>query len=264
MVELIQSSLLSQYPRVIHGFSRVVPDRKGLGNMSLNTGREAEVLESRRRFCRALGADPRALTMADQIHSAQVLAVSAADRGKGAETLTSPLGKADALCTGESGLPLSVLVADCAAVFLYDPCRQVIGLAHSGWRGTLQGIVPRMVSLMQDRYGSQTDDLCAWVSPCIGPDAFEVGSEVVEQFKAVNPRWASSDDWRRPVPGDDSKWLLDLKGMIYGQLTGSGILEDRIEISRDCTYRSGRYFSYRRDGRGVGHMMALLALKDAS
>ncbi len=264
MVELIQSSLLSEFPRVIHGFSRIVPEREGSGNMSLNTGKEAEVLESRRRFCRALGADPRALVMADQVHSARVLAVSAADRSKGAETLTSPLGKADALCTSESGLPLTVLVADCAAVFLYDTRRQAIGLAHSGWRGTLQGIVPEMASVMQAQYGTQPADLCAWVSPCIGPDAFEVGPEVIAQFKAAHPQWGRSDDWRRPFPGDNAKWLLDLKRLIHGQLIGAGVPEDRIDISRDCTYRSGRYFSYRRDGRGVGHMMALLALKDAS
>lgn len=120
-----------------------------------------------------------------------------------------------------------------------------------------------MISVMQAHYGSQPADFCAWVSPCIGPDAFEVGPEVIEQFEAAHPQWNHSDDWRRPSAADQSKWLLDLKKIIYGQLTGAGVPEDRIDVSRDCTYRSGRYFSYRRDGRGVGHMMALLALKDA-
>jgi len=259
---ILQSALLSKHPRLAHGFSRIDEESPGRGNMSLSTGQFSEVLKSRELFCEKLGVEFQAMVMADQVHSARVLRVTRADRGKGATTFNSPLGQADGLCTNDSNLPLTVIVADCAAVFLFDSTNQAIGLAHSGWRGTAGGIGPHLVKVMGEHFGTRPKDLIAWISPCIGPDAFEVGHEVVEVFRHQQPDLSEEEDWFRLAPGQSSKWLLDLKRIIVRQLLGTGIPESRMDWSQDCTYQVPKYFSYRRDRKGTGHSMALIAMKE--
>jgi len=259
---MIQSLLLKGFPELIHGFSTSHGSRAGEGNMSLNNGDREEVLQNRRRFCEGLEIRVEDLTMVDQVHGARVLAVTRTDRGKGAQTLLSPLGEADALCTDETGVPLTVLVADCPAVFCYDPERRAIGLAHSGWRSTEQGIVPRLISMLVERYACRPECLRVWMSPAIGACCFEVGPEVVESFGNRWPELAGRQDWHRPAgPGTDKR-LLDLKSLILLQLRGQGVPAAQIDLSPDCTCCKQDYFSYRRDGQGGGHMMALLAMKD--
>ena len=257
---MIQSSLLGRFPELAHGLSVADGRHPGGGNMSLNSGPREEVLRHRLRFCEQLGVRAKDLIMADQVHGDTVLPVTPADRGKGAETLLSPLGEADALCTAEPGLPLTVLVADCPAVFCYDPERRAIGLAHSGWRSTAQGIVPRLVTTLSEQLGACPERLRVWISPSIGFCCFEVGPEVLEAFRRSRPelRWRE-DGFRRT--GQD-RYRLDLKGLLLAQLLAQGVPKEQIEVSPECTCCEPKYFSYRRTGKGTGHMMGLLAMRD--
>ena len=257
---ILQSELLNKFPELIHGFSMVDENEEGRANMSLKKGAADQVLASRARFCKALGLDPDSIVMADQVHSADVLLIDSTDRGKGANTLFSPLGKADALCTQERNLPLTVIVADCAAVYCYDPVHSTIGLAHSGWRGTAKQIVPRMISKMRKHFHSLPEDLYVWISPCIGPESFEVGSEVLEIFQKEFSKLNLDRQWYQSSPDNPSRWLLDLKSLLLDQLLGEGVFQDHIEVSPECTFTSEKFFSYRREGQKAGHMMAFLAL----
>ena len=242
---LLQSSLLLQFPQLAHGFSRIDPRFEGNGNMSLSTGEKDAVLQSRQRFCDRLSVSPDAIVMADQVHGDKVLVVDESDRGKGATQLLSPLGKADGLCSQTPGLPLTVIVADCAALFLYDPQQRAIGLAHSGWRGTARNMAHSLIRTMKENYSTDPSSLFAWVSPCIGPDSFEVGLDVLDDFRQRQPGLKKRNDWYRPNPENDGKWLLDLKGLLRDQLLDLGLPEDKIDISPDCTFSRREYFSYR-------------------
>ncbi len=244
-----------------HGLSTSDGARAGGGNMSLNSGPHEEVLGNRRRFCQRLGVQAEALLMADQVHGDRVLQVGRADRGKGAETLLSPLGRADALCTGEPGLPLTVLVADCPAVFCYDPERRVIGLAHSGWRSTAQGIVPRLIATLGERLGARPERLRVWIAPSIGMCCFEVGPEVIEAFRRMGPELPLPEGWFRRAERKKDRWMLDLKALLLAQLTAQGVPKEQVEMSPECTCCQEEYFSYRRTGKGGGHMMGLLAIR---
>lgn len=259
---MIQSSLLGQFPELAHGLSTADASRAGEGNMSLNSGPREAVLCNRSRFCDQLGVRAEDLLMADQVHGDRVLQVTRADRGKGAESLLSPLGEADALCTDEPGVPLTVLVADCPAVFCYDPERRAIGLAHSGWRSTAQGIAPRLIATLRERFGVRPQGLRAWISPAIGFCCFEVGPEVIEAFRRGGPELRPPEGWFRRAEPKKDRWMLDLKTLILGQLTGKGIPAAQIDLSPDCTCCQEEYFSYRRTGKGTGHMMGLLSMRD--
>ncbi len=255
---MIQSQIFNLFPELIHGFSLAARNGRspGTGNMSLNKGPREEVLDNRKQFCLQLGIRPQSIVMADQVHSDRVFVVGRADEGKGALTLSSPLGEGDALCTREVDLPLSVLVADCAAVYLYDPCTKVIGLAHSGWRGTAMNISRNLIQTMNQEFGTQPADLYAWVSPCIGGNAFEVGPEVVEEFEVKLPESIRQPGWK--TQSDKNTFLLNLRFLIQRQLEQAGLPLEQLEISPACTFQDDQYYSYRREGRPVGHMMGLL------
>lgn len=259
---MIQSPLLSRFPELVHGFSTKENGLPGDGNMSMSKGERNEVIGNRSRFCAGLGLSLESIVMADQIHSARVFPVTLKDRGKGAQTLSSPLGEGDALCTQSIGITLTVLVADCAAVFCYDAHCRALGLAHSGWRGTALSIVPQLIQTMNREYGTKTSNLHVWVSPAIGVCCFEVGSEVLDLFRQEQPHLANRGDWYRPIMEQPGKYHLDIKALIREQALTTGVPPQQIELAQDCTYCSNRYHSYRRIGRKTGHMMALLALRE--
>ena len=109
-----------------------------------------------------------------QIHSDRVLIVEESSLGK------EP-GEADGLLTDLRGVALEIHTADCQSVFLYDPVRGVIGNVHSGWKGTVQKIVPKAVEKMILHYGCSPADIEAYFNPSILSCCFEIEDDVVEQ-----------------------------------------------------------------------------------
>ena len=142
---------------------------------SLNLGRATadepeRVDENRRRLCAEVGAEPDALAMNYQHHSADVLRAQAGDRGARAGTAS---GRTSAAC------PMLALAADCLPIALAraNGSEPALALLHAGWRGLLEGIVPA------GRVGSRRPTVSAAVGPAIGPCCYEVGEEVADRFR---------------------------------------------------------------------------------
>lgn len=152
--------------------------------------------------------------------------------------------EADALITREPNQALAILTADCLPIVLAGS--GVIGVAHGGWRGVLDGIIAETYQRMQ------TTTCCAWLGPCIGREAFEVGPEVREAFLEKGHEMASC--FQPSVRRDH--WLCDLRGLARQQLHRLGI--DSVTASTECTVNQpGHYFSYRREGV-TGRMATLV------
>ena len=141
------------------------------------------------------------------------------------------------------------MVADCLPVLLCDAQGQWVAAAHAGWRGLLgaqgRGVLEAAV---QTRFPSAQgpDQVMAWLGPCIGPHAFEVGDEVRQAFVAATPEAASC--FQAHVPG---KWMANLPALAGQRLRALGV--SRIygnDGSQDwCTVtQPSRFFSHRRDG----------------
>lgn len=147
---------------------------------------------------------------------------------------TPPYVEADAMLTDAPGLLLMVRVADCAAIWLYDPEKRAIGLVHAGWRGLVKGIVCNAIAAMNKEFGSRPKSLIAAVGPSLGPCC----SEFSRPQEEIPREFHSYVRGRRNV---------DLWGLIEGELAGSGILEDNVEFMKECT-RCGkeRFYSHRR------------------
>ena len=235
-LEIVASDLLNP---VKHGFFT----RKGGASSGifhgLNCGvgssdqREA-VLLNRTRVATAMEAAPEALIGIHQVHSATVHVVDSAPADPAA-----PRPKADALVTATPGLVLSVLTADCQPVLFADPTAGVIGAAHAGWRGALDGVLDATLDAME-ALGANRANTAAVIGPTISQRAYEVGEEFFDDFMKQDPGNA-----RFFANGVSGKYLFDLPGLGLQKLQQAGI--GRAEWTRHCTYSDPeRFFSYRR------------------
>ena len=265
-MQIERSEFLSQLNWLTHGFFSPGSENHPCGesphpdNFSFVCGPKEQVLDARMRACSELGIDTRELIFVNQQHGSVICCATQNQRGAGATPDRERLGPADALYTDESRVPLAILVADCLPLFLVDRRRRRVGLVHSGWRGTYEGIAHRFL----DRWiqeGSQIGDLVAWLGPCIAACCFEVGSEVLECFQTRYPHWAHFLQFNPDIHEGPGAGYIDLRGMVQEQLRQAGLTSRQIDVSDTCTMCGRGYFSYRRDGSGKGHNMAVMALR---
>jgi hypothetical protein len=162
--------------------------------------------------------------------------------------------KADAMVTGDHSRILAVRVADCVPVLLATDDGSRVAAIHAGWRGVIAGIVPAAVSRLRLSASSSATLVCA-IGPSISLDAFEVGPEVIAQFRQQFGPGA-------PVKArdDDGKSHVDLRAAIALQLRSAGLCAENIDISDRCTFRDAdEFFSHRRDRGVTGRMAALIS-----
>jgi YfiH family protein len=227
-------------------------------NLGFHVGDDPDaVLENRAIVSQILGFEPEAFTLAGQIHGSAVAVVRSHDRGKGAVIEDDALRGTDAMITNESDVPLAVLIADCAALSFYDPGKNVIGIAHAGWKGTLGRIAERTVEAMTAAYGSHPADILAGVSPSVGVCHYEVGVDVADAYRRVFGDEAAGFVSEDP-PGSHR---LDLSEANTRQLLKAGVSADRIETSGFCTVCTPElFYSYRRDGVRTGRFAGIIVL----
>ena len=225
---------------------------------SLNVGATvgddlAHVQENRRRTFQAFDRSLDTLFDVWQVHSADVVC---SDTPRPPEQAHA---RADAILTDRPGVTLFMRFADCVPIFLYDPRRQVVGLVHSGWQGTVRGTTSAAVEAMQQRYGSRAADLLAGIGPSIGAHHYEVGPEVAEQMNAAFGGDAAT--LLRPSAGSngDARYLLDLWSANRVLLERAGVRQ--IEIAGVCTACSLEdWYSHRAEKGRTGRFGALIAI----
>ena len=185
---------------------------------------------NRARVADAMGVAPNHLLGMHQIHSATAVPVT--------ETYAEK-PRADALVTATPGLALSVLSADCQPVLFADAEAGVIGAAHAGWRGALEGVLHATVDAMET-LGAKRENIAAVIGPSISQRAYEVGPEFMDSFIAEDPDYA-----RYFINGEGDRMLFDLPGFGLNRLRAAGV--GHAEWTRHCTFSdSERFYSYRR------------------
>ncbi len=156
--------------------------------------------------------------------------------------------EADAAVTTLAGVPITVMTADCLPAFFTDRAGTRVAVAHAGWRGLCDGVLEATVAEFP-----QPADVMAWLGPAIGPQAFEVGGEVRDEFIARDP---AADQAFRPVSGKPGFWLGDLYLLARQRLQRVGV--SAVYGGGRCTYsESGLFYSYRREGR-TGRMASMI------
>lgn len=220
---------------VVHGFFT----RKGGASSGIfqglncgqgSTDQTEAVAINRERVAQKLNLPREALLGVHQIHSSDVI------------TVTAPWDKApraDAMVTREPGIALSVLTADCQPVLFADKTAGVIGAAHAGWRGALSGILQNTVTAMTE-LGARADRIVAVIGPTISQRAYEVGPEFMDAFIAEDPAYD-----RFFAGGHGDRLHFDLPSFGLQKLREAGISAPF--WTGHCTYSDPEhFFSYRR------------------
>lgn len=235
------------------------------------------VEENFRRAAGLLGCRCGDMVASDQTHTANVRRVTGEDRGHGI-TREKTFFDTDGLITEEQGIVLATFYADCVPLFFVDPHHPAVGLSHSGWRGTVQGIGEATVRKMQECFGSKPEDIIAAIGPSICADCYEVGQDVAEHFlgefweKYHNDRVCRLTTEPAKISGallcsvsdtdtEGGRYLLNLWAANRCVLEKAGVLPEHIEVTSLCTCcNSGELFSHRASHGQRGNLGAFLGL----
>lgn len=236
-------------PELVHGVFTRAGGVSGPNGSDLNLAfNEADPVENvrlnLRRAEKALGLPPVAFV--SQTHSDRITVVRPEDNYRPQDPEDLRLDY-DALIAPEAGGALLVKVADCQGVILYDPVSRVLGLVHSGWRGSVQNIISRTVEAMTD-FGVRPADILAAVSPSLGPCCAE--------FKNYREELPASFQEFMVKPNHFDFWAISRR-----QLTESGLEPKNVATAGICTKCSPEFFSYRRGDRW-GRFGVMAGVKD--
>lgn len=227
---------------VVHGFTTRLGGVSEGRHASLNLGERwgdapEAVVENLRRVAHSGGFAAETLRRARQVHGREVLRATQLVAGQEGDAVWA---------RADEGVVVGVLTADCVPVLLADRGGRVFAAVHSGWRGTVLDIVGATVATLAAEVDVR--DLVAAIGPCIEVGAFEVGEEVAQAF--------SSEFVRRDL---GPRPHVDLVGTVRSQLVRAGVPAESVERVGGCTHaHPERYFSYRRDGAGIGQMLAFI------
>ena len=220
----------------------------GAFNLVDHVGEEpADVKANRARLTEQLQARPVFLR---QVHGSQAIELDAG---------TPDGASADAALTDAPGLACTVLVADCLPILLTDTAGRRVAAVHAGWRGLAGGVLercleqfeaPALDGCAQDAPQIRADEVMVWLGPCIGPQAFEVGDEVLAAFTAVDAQAGMCF-----VPLGAGKHCADLPALARQRLERLGVARvyGNDSSAAWCTVGNPqRYFSFRRDQQRLG------------
>lgn len=165
------------------------------------------------------------------------------------------IARADGLMTNKPDIPLVMRYADCVPLLFHDPTKQVIGIAHAGWRGTVNGMGSQMIRAMQQAYGSQPDEIRVVIGPSISQECFQVGEEVIE---ALAEQFGDVDGLVERDPSDGTAYV-DLWEANRIDVAQSGV--KHIEVSGICTHKNKQdFYSHRAEKGKTGRFGAVISL----
>ena len=200
----------------------------------------SDAIPESRRIIQALV--PSSPVWLDQVHGATVVDVDRLPRDAG-----DRWPRADAAVTRATDVVLAIRVADCLPALFTAADGSVVGAAHAGWRGLATGVLENTVAAMH----CNAAGVLAWLGPCIGAAAYEVGDDVRDAFVARDGDAVSA--FARGRPG---KWHADLEMLARRRLAHAGVVA--VTSARMCTASDpARFFSFRRD-RATGRMAAFI------
>ncbi len=217
-------------------------------NMSTSTGDSLDnARANRRRAFGALGLSYESMADVWQVHGTDTVRVNGPNHGG------EPI-KADGLITDQPGVALFLRFADCVPILYFDPVHHALGIAHAGWRGTVNGAAASPVKAMAEAYGARPADLIVGIGPSIGPDHYEVGAEVTAAAHRAFP--------------DPEGLLIEREGRTYFDLWAANARAlreagvEQIEVAGICTAcHTEHFFSHRAEAGKTGRFGAVIALK---
>lgn len=247
-IEYIQFKRLLEYPEIVHGYTLRSDNKLNFPPIHKD---EKTLKQSCKKICDCLGLDSSNVLKPHQTHTDNVEIVD--------EIKT--LEQVDGLLTDKKDIILLTTSADCISLLLYDPTKKVIGSIHSGWKGTLQGIIKRAIEKMIVVYGSKPQDIICCICPSIRQCCFEVDTEVKDLFfnKYKNMQNIDKIIQKGMLKEGKQKYYIDTVKINIELLKQIGLKEENIIDSGICTMcHPEQFHSYRVDGEMSGRNGALI------
>ena len=246
---------------VKHGFStRLGGVSEGMFssmNLSFQRGDDREKVEEYyKRICNVINMNHKNVVLSNQVHDTKIKLVTKEDAGKGMIKESDIIG-IDGLITQEKDIPLVTFYADCVPLFFYDPVKEVIAAAHSGWRGTKEKIGKKVVETMEEEISCKKEDIVAVIGPSICQDCYEVSEDVVLEFQEVFKEETSLFVKAK----ENGKYNLDLWKVNSMILKEAGILEKHMSLPNLCTCCNPKLlFSHRASKGKRGNLAGFISL----
>lgn len=247
-------------------------------NFSFTQGDTKEnVIENFRRAAAHLGMTCGDIVCTQQTHTTNVRKVTAADKGKGV-VCERDYTDIDGLITNESGIILAAFYADCVPLFLVDPANRAIGLAHSGWRGTVEKMGKVMLEKMSAEFGTKPEDVRVAIAPAICQSCYEVSADVALAFAETFAKDDAKaqeylvryqqDTTQQDIDNclmyqkENGKYQLNLWYANFRVFRDAGVPDKQIEVTDVCTCCNSKLlFSHRASKGKRGNLGAFLMLK---
>ncbi len=161
----------------------------------------------------------------------------------------------DGLITNTRGVALLTYHADCTPIYFYDVKKEVIGMVHSGWRGTLLNIAEKMILKMESEFSSNIEDIQVAIGPAICVDCYEVQADVYDLF-------LKKYDYKNIIKTEKGIVKLDVPYINKMHILNTGIREENLFLADVCTSCNTReLYSYRKE-RSKGRMIAGIILNE--
>lgn len=255
--EMLGFSALRNYPNI---FCFTTTRRGGVStgkyaslNGSYFSGDNADFVDQNwTRILSYTNVKPKSILRPYQTHDNRVLCIDPSFLNLTAKEQENQLNGVDALVTSLPEMLITVSTADCVPITIYDPIQKVGAVVHAGWRGTVKRILAKTTQVMIMDYQSKIEDILFCIGPSISLDSFEVGGEVVEEFRRAS---FNIEDivWMNPKT---QKPHIDLWQANKQQILEIGALDMNISMSEICTYiRHEEFFSARRLGINSGRVI---------
>ena len=238
MVPVIGFETYRNYTWLTHGFStRYGGVSDGIYksmNLSFSQGDdERRVLKNHGIMAKTMGVELADMVYSHQTHTTNVLRVTKEHAGMGF-TVTRNFHDVDGFVTDVPGLMLVTAYADCVPLYFADTRLHVIGLSHSGWRGTVNNMAQATVDKMSYEFGSRPCDIAAFIGPSICASCYEVGDDVARNFR---DRYGAESEkiLTKKEAASEDKYYLNLHAANRINMLNAGISPQNIHVTDICT-----------------------------
>lgn len=161
----------------------------------------------------------------------------------------------DGLLTNLKNIILKTYHADCTPIYFIDEGKEVVGVAHSGWKGSYLNIVKNMIDKMKEVYGSEVRDIKIYIGPSIKSCCYEVSEDLFNDFK-------NKFNYHKGFLEKNNKYYLDLQEINYCHALNLSIVEENIIVSDLCTSCNlDKLYSYRKENKTGGRLITAISIK---
>jgi polyphenol oxidase len=256
---------VKEFPGLVAGFTTkhggYSKEPFGTLNFGFHVGdEENSVCQNRNLLAQQIGFPLQQWIGAEQTHETMIQKVVKTDAGKGSESYESAFARTDGFLTSEKDILLTLCYADCVPLYFLAPRKQIIGIAHAGWKGSVNGIASEMITRLSQE-GLDPSEIKVIVGPSICGNCYIVDETVIASIeKLLEP------GEKKPynhIYGN--QYRLDLRELNKGILINAGVLAKNISTTEYCTScHHELFFSHRKDNGKTGRMISFIGWKGTS